>query len=198
MAGLKKAELVERLCATLIVSGCTIDKAELGGAAGELPCRLDVSFPRGNKRRYNLYCWTMGHGGRSRSAAEYRIQVKLGNGRQLKFKDAVSVLLGYYDFEQDHVGRELGNAPPADMRIITAWDPVRHIQVGVSSSCQITFPVLHQAYLTGVDSKTRRCADGAIETALAFRPEYLARYLFLMSSGHEAVTPKKLMDYTFS
>lgn len=197
MSGLKKVELVERLCAYLTQQRCTIDKAELGGTAGELPCRLDVTFPRGSQRRYNLYCWTMGHGGRSRSALEYRIQVKLGKGRQLKFKDATSVLLGYYDVEQDHVGQEMGNRPASDMRIITAWDPVRHIEVGVSSSCQITFPVLQQAYLVGADSKVRRCADGELETALAFRPEYLARYLFLMSSGHETVGPAKLLGFSF-
>jgi hypothetical protein len=198
MAGLRKAALVDRLCEYLVDQSCTIDRAELSGDGGDLPCRLDVSFPRGSKRRYNLYCWTMGHGGRSRSALEYRIQVKLGRGRQLKFKDAASVLLGYYDVDQDHVGKELGNKPETDMRIISAWDPVRHIEVGVSSSCQITFPVLHQAYLVGAGHKERRCADGAIETALAFRPEYLARYLYLMSAGHETVTPAKLLKYSFS
>lgn len=197
MSGLRKAELVDRLCAYLTEQNCIIERAELSSAAGELPCQLELTFPRGSKRRYNLYCWTMGHGGRTRSAAEYRIQVKLGKGRQLKFKDATSVLLGYYDVAQDHVGREMGNKPASDMHLIVAWDPVRHIEVGVSSSCQITFPIMEQAYLVGVGSKARRCADGVMETALAFRPEYLARYLFLLSAGHETVTPAKLMDYSF-
>lgn len=138
----------------------------------------------------------MGHGGRSRSALEYRIQVKLGRARQFKFKDASSVLLGYYDVDQDHVGKEMGNKPERDMRILTAWDPVRHIEVGVSSSCQITFPILHQAYLLGAGEKLRRCADGVTETAIAFRPEYLARYLYLVSSGHESVTAEKLLKFS--
>jgi hypothetical protein len=157
-----------------------------------------VTFPGGNKRRFNVYCWTIGHGGRSRSASEYRIQVKLGRGRQFKFDDAASVLLGYYDVDQDRLGKEMGNEPESDMRIIAAWDPIGRIKVGVSSSCQITFPVLRQAYLVGASQKERRCADGAIESALVFRPEYLARYLYLMSSGHETVTPAKLMKYSFS
>jgi hypothetical protein len=196
MSGLRKAALVGRLCAYLQEQDCTIDRAELSGGGGDLPCRLDVTFPRGSKRRYNLYCWTMGHGGRSRSALEYRIQVKLGKARQLKFKDASSVLLGYYDVDQDHVGKEMGNKPERDMRVLTAWDPVRHIEVGVSSSCQITFPVLQQAYLVGTGEKERRCADGVIETAIAFRPEYLARYLYLVSSGHEVVTAAKLLKFS--
>lgn len=196
MSGLRKAALVDRLCAYLEEQDCTIDRAELSGDGGDLPCRLDVTFPQGSKRRYNLYCWTVGHGGRSRSAIEYRIQVKLGKGRQLKFKDASSVLLGYYDVDQDHVGKEMGNRPERDMRVLSAWDPVRHIEVGVSSSCQITFPILHQAYLVGADEKKRRCADGVIETAIAFRPEYLSRYLYLVSSGHEAVTAAKLLRFS--
>jgi hypothetical protein len=196
MSGLRKAALVDLLCAYLEEQDCAINRAELGGDGGELPCRFDVTFPQGSKRRYNIYCWTMGHGGRSRSALEYRIQVKLGKGRQLSFRDASSVLLGYYDVDYDHVGKEMGNKPERDMRILTAWDPVRHIEVGVSSSCQITFPVLHQAYLVGADEKKRRCADNVIETAIAFRPEYLARYLFLVSSGHETVTAAKLLTFS--
>jgi hypothetical protein len=198
MSGLKKAELLTRIRAYVEQQGCKIDRAELSGEGGGLPCLLDVTFPQGNTRRYNLYFWTMGHGGRSRSASEYRVQVKLGKGRQIKFKNATSVLLGYYDVDQDHAGRAIGNTPEPDMRILTAWDPVRHIEVGVSSSCQITFPVLQQAYLVGADKKERRCSDGVIETALAFRPEYLARYLYLMSSGHDTVTPEKLLKYSFS
>lgn len=43
MSGLKKVELVERLCAYLTQQRCTIDKAELGGTAGEpVPARCDV------------------------------------------------------------------------------------------------------------------------------------------------------------
>lgn len=198
MSGLRKAALVDRLCEYLREQDCAIDRAELSGDGGDLPCSLDVTFPGGRKRRYNLYCWTMGHGGRSRSALEYRIQVKLGKGRQFKFKDASSVLLGYYDVDQDHVGKEMGNKPERDMRILTAWDPVRHIEVGVSSSCQITFPILHQAYLVGADEKQRRCADGVTETAIAFRPEFLARYLYLVSSGHESVTAAKLLKFSLS
>lgn len=197
MSGLRKAALVNQLCTFLAEQNCIIERADLSSAAGELPCQLDLTFPSGSRRRYNLYCWTMGHGGRTRSAAEYRIQVKLGKGRQLKFKDATSVLIGYYDVDHDHVGKDMGNKPASDMKLIAAWDPVRHIEVGVSSSCQITFPILEQAYLVGVGSKVRRCSDGVMETALAFRPEYLARYLYLLSGGHETVTPAKLTNYSF-
>jgi hypothetical protein len=198
MSGYRKATLIGRLTAHLIEQGCGIDLAEMGEDGAELPCRLHVTFPQGSKRRYNLYCWTIGHGGRSRSAAEYRIQVKLGKGRQLKFRDAASVLLGYYDSSQDDLGKELGNRPASDMKIIAAWDAVKRIQVGVSSSCQITFPVLQQAYLLGAESKQRRCADGGLETALAFRPEFLARYLFLVSAGHESIQTPNLLGFSFT
>jgi hypothetical protein len=159
-----------------------------------LPWQVSVTFPQGAARRYNLYCYSMGHGGRCRPKSEYRIQVKLGAARKFKFKDGASVLLGYYDVDQDTVGRQMGNVPAADMRVIAAWDPVRHIQIGVSSSCQVTFPVMHQAYLLGAGEKVRKCADGEIETAIVFRPEYLARYLQLASAGHCAVSAAKIMD----
>jgi hypothetical protein len=159
MPGLKKARLMERLCAALTRSNCVVDKAELGTSQAlyhgdsisrfRTPASAAITFIAG--------LWAT-------AGAPLSCRVpypgEAWNGQQLKFKNAASVLIGYYDYEQDKVGRELGNAPPPDMQIIAAWDAVRHIEAGLSSSCQITFSVLHQAYLTGCDSKTRRCAMG--------------------------------------
>jgi hypothetical protein len=148
---------------------------------------MTVSFPRGAERRYNLYCWTIGHGGKTRSLAEYRIQTKLKSGTRLSFGDAISVLLGYFDSDLTTVpSTKSGNAQPG-MVVIVAWDATRHVRVGASSSCQVAYDVLLRAHLAGAASATRRSSAGGSETVIGIRPEFLARYLLAMDKGHNAL-----------
>lgn len=66
MSGLRKPALVERICAHLQEQGCEIERADLSGSGdGMLPLNLNVTFQWGRMRRYKIYCWTIGHGGRS-------------------------------------------------------------------------------------------------------------------------------------
>jgi hypothetical protein len=197
MPGLRKSQLVSRLGAHLEGSGCQLKPVEFLGAREDLPCRLQVTFPNRAERRFNLYCWTIGHGGRTRSATEYRIQAKLKEQRRLNFGGATAVLLGYYEPLVDTVGKELGNEPPEDMRVIACWNPVYHLHVGASSSCQVSFGTLQDAYLAGAADTQRKCAHGELETVVVFRPELLARYMFLAGNGREQLSAQDLLTFSF-
>jgi hypothetical protein len=141
-----------------------------------------------------MYFWTVSHGGRARPLKEYRIQVKLKDRRSLDFGNGTTLLLGYYTRGNDHVGRDLGNDPPADMEVFVAWDPIQHLALGASSSCQVPYDLMFKAYLEGLSESERRCADGSLEEVFAFRPELLPRYLREAAGGHNRVTLTGLQD----
>jgi len=157
-----------------------------------LPVRLIVTDERGLTRTYLVYVWTIGHGGKSRTQDEYRIQAKLPVGRDLTVGGGTTLLLGYYHEEADRAGRELGNTPNDGMEIFVAWDASKHLRVGTSSSCQVPFGLMDDARLVGSAWLDRRIAHGERETVIALRPEMLAKYLSLASGGHTFVSPGDL------
>lgn len=195
MPGLRKAEISRRLCAALSESGCEpriVFDSSPGGRI--LPIRLEVRFPNTVERRYYLYCWTLGHGGRTRRSTEYRIQAKLEGHRSLVFAGATTILVGYYDWAIDRVGPQVGTCPPRGMRVIAAWNAVDHASVGASSSCQVSFNTLYHAYIAGTADAQRRLLSRDTERVIAFRSEYLARYLYLLPEGHANITAVSLAN----
>src|SRR5438445_404714 len=70
--------------------------ASLQGESGGLPLELEFDVTQAQRRRYQVFIWTIGHGGRTRSLHEYRIQTKLKAGRRLEFRGGTPLLLGYY------------------------------------------------------------------------------------------------------
>ena len=73
---------------------------------------------------YVVYAWTIGHGGRTRAATEYRIQLKLPGQPKLVFDDGTTILIGLYDGSLDPQAERFGTG---DARILVAWDPeLRH------------------------------------------------------------------------
>jgi len=175
-------------------AGCSISTEGFLGSQRDLPWACVVEFPSGISRRYSMYFWTVSHGGRARPVTEYRIQVKLKDRRSLDFGKGTTLLLGYYTRTSDWVGRDLGNHPPVDMEIFVAWDPIHHLALGASSSCQVSYDLMFKAYIEGVGESERRCADGSVETVFAFRPELLPRYLREAAGGHNRVTRTGLQD----
>jgi hypothetical protein len=157
--------------------------SEFVGDSGDLPWKCEVMLNSYTKRIFLFYAWTVGHGGRGRAVDEYRIQAKLRNAGNLQFGGGRTVLLGYYGARNDRVGRQLGNAAPADMEVFVAWDATYHVGVGRSSSCQVKFATLYDAYLKGAASMTRNSRVD-IERVFAFRVERLKRYLILLLDGH--------------
>lgn len=187
MPGLPKVAIADRIEAALHSSGATVVHGSFTDDRGALPFRCKVRFQDGSERGYTLYFWTISHGGRSRSRTEYRIQAKLRSARDLDFENGTTLLMGYYAALADRVGAEEGNVAPAQMEAFAAWDPLVHLRVGASSSCQVPFAVLEAAYLKGASVALRRNQSGPPERVIAFRPENLASYMRAAAGGHNSV-----------
>lgn len=186
MAGLRKPRIADRIATSLEESGVSVDEARFTGLGEELlPWNCLLRFSGAVKRRYSMYFWTIGHGGRSRSQTEYRIQTKLGTQRRLSFQHGTTILLGYYLESEDKVGKDLGNEPPSGMEVFVAWNPVGHLRLGSSSSCQVPFAALTEAHEWGGAVVNRKIAGGVQETVFCMRPEHLDVYLRMASGGHE-------------
>lgn len=190
MAGLRKAVLAKNLTDAIDSSASSLLYGAFIGDRNDLPWECAIRFRDGATRRYLVYIWTITHGGRTRSRHEYRIQVKLKSARRLDFGQGTTLVLGYYSSEFDRVGREAGNHSPREMRIFAAWDPLQHLRLGASSSCQVSYEVLYSAYLSGSASSHRITADGESETVIAFRPEHLGTYFRAVSGGHNSLRLK--------
>jgi hypothetical protein len=187
LPGLTKTRILKRIEDVLGNSDAELVSAAFVGEGTDLPCRCTILFRGGSRREYNLYFWTVGHGGRSRSREEYRIQTKLKTDRRLRVDAGTTILLGYYHESLDRTGRAQGNSPPKGMEVFVAWDAVHHLHLGTSSSCQVPFRIMYDAYLKGKACVKRSLASGDDETICALRPEYLTSYLRAASGGHARV-----------
>lgn len=194
MAGLSKATIAHRLLGYLERGGARVTESSFDVQDARLPWRCVVEAS-GLRRTFNCYFWTVTHGGKHRSDSEYRIQTLLGNAdRRLAFGTGTTLLLGVYDGALDKAGKLIGHSFPNDMQVIVAWDPVRHITLGASSSCQVPAEQLISAHLIGVASRTRRVRDD-LEKVIALRPEYLASYFIQAAGGHNSVEPSRLKPH---
>ena len=195
MSGLKKVEIANRLTRFLVQSNVKIRSAEFSDENKDLPWRVVIEFQNHMVRKYAIYMWTISHGGRTRSKYEYRIQIILKNGvNRLDFGFGTTLLLGYYDERSDYVGRSIGNLPSLGMEIIVVWDPIRHLQVGASSSCQVQFDTLEEAYRKGIATRKRLLPQGESEQVIALRPEYFAGYLAKVSGGHHLLVSETIIN----
>lgn len=195
MPGFRKVELAKRITQCLILSNVRIRSAAFSGVRGYLPWRITVEFPNNTIRKYGIYMWTISHGGLTRSREEYRIQMMLEDDqRKLDFGFGTTLLLGYYDERNDRVGRTVGNLPVPGMELVVAWNPIQHLQLGASSSCQVSFDLLEEAYRKGMAARTRLLSRGESEQTIAMRPEYFASYLAEVSGGHHLVVPQAIMN----
>jgi len=155
------------------------------GPRGRLPLHCVFRFDREVPREFDLYFWTISQGGRLRPLSEYRIQAKLPDGASnLRFGNGVTALLGYYVAGEDRseASREV-NVPP-EMELFVAWDAAAHLKVGKSSSCQVAYSLMYEAYLQGRAQMNRTLASGSRETVVAFRPARLSEYLRTAVRSH--------------
>ena len=194
MAGLRKYHIAARISRVLSDAGCWVRDATFVGAAGDLPWRCTVSFPDGASRQYSLYFWTISHGGRTRAHNEYRIQAKLKQSRSLDSMGGTTLLMGYYSAGHDRIGRDEGNLPFADMEVFVAWDPLQHLRVGASSSCQVAFEVLERAFLNGFACAERRNSGGDRELVVGVRSELLCQYLRAAAGGHNLLDLTRITE----
>ena len=187
MPGLRKTEISKRILEILERSVARVIESSFADAADYLPWYLTIELSNRKIRDYSLYFWTVSHGGKSRSVDEYRIQTKLKADKELRVQDGTTLLLGYYHERVDASGRAVGNVPPEGMEVLVAWNALEHLRLGSSSSCQVSFEVMYDAYLTGKACTTRVLPENSRETVFAFRPEYLSSYLDAASGGHQRV-----------
>jgi restriction-modification system family protein len=190
--GLRKTDLCLRVKQALESGDIQVSEASFVGAGDDLPWRCEVRIRGYIRRTFLIYIWTIGHGGRSRPADEYRIQAKLKTGRDLRFRDGVTVVLGYYRADLDSIGRGMGNNSPSDMEVFVAWDSSHHSIVGASSSCQVRFALLYEAYLKGAAVTERRTRGGSVECVFALRPERVPLYFEEVLGGHSSVSIDRL------
>jgi hypothetical protein len=193
MPGLRKTEIVRRMQLDLAESSVSVVDCSFKGPQGDLPVEMVLKYRGSITRSFQVFVWTIGHGGRTRSSSEYRIQTKLKQRRALTYGSGTPLLLGYYDESADTVGKSLGNSPPDGMKVYAAWSALSHLHVGDSSSCQVNFDLLRIAYLSGVAASERTIADGDRELVFAFRPEFLGRYMYAATGGHGHVSEATIL-----
>lgn len=189
MPRLNKRAIVDRLSAALAAGGIVVKEASFATPRAGLPWTCTLAFPTGFERSYRCYLWTVTHGGRTRSASEYRVQATLPSVG-LEFSAGATVLLGYYSPE--HAGAD---PPPARSELFVAWDPTLHIGVSYSASLQVPSEVLVKAHLSGAAAVTRQLASGDAENIVAFRPEYVGRYFELVPNTHRRIRPSLLVPW---
>ena len=198
MPGIRKQSIVARLEEAIRGCNTVIHHSNLAPER-RLPWTIDLEFPNNIRRQYRSYVWTIGHGGKSRSPNEYRIQTKLDDSPVFIFgESATTILLGYYHASLDGSGKAVGNKPPSDMEIVVAWDPLLHFRLGASSSCQVPFELLDKSRLFGVAQARRELASGEVENVIAMRPEYFSQYLAVASGGHQFATVETIESFRFS
>ena len=72
-----KTTIVSTLSSALLDRGSHIVSSGCSGSRGRLPWRVKAQIGYLAPWMYVVYAWTIGHGGRTRAATEYRIQLKL-------------------------------------------------------------------------------------------------------------------------
>jgi hypothetical protein len=192
MSGLRKSEIVARIEQIILDHGCSLLSSSLTAGTGSLPWKCTILFPDKSRRSFSIYVWTISHGGRTRSLTEYRIQAKLGRARSLSFRAGTTLLLGYYSRAADAEVREGVFSSPVEMEVLVAWDPLQHLHVGASSSCQVSFDLMLNGYLNGVASTRRQMRDGSSELIIAAGADYFCAYLRAAAGGHNAVDTSSL------
>lgn len=192
MPGLRKEQIAQRIEQLLLLSGCNLVNQGFVGEDGDLPWEISLRYADGMLRAYRAYFWTVSHGGNHRPESEFRIQAKLRSARSLEFAIGTTLLFGYFSCKHSPLGScKEAQAAPRDMEVFVAWDPLQHLHVGESSSCQVKFDQLLDAYLYGVSARSRRTKNGT-EQVLALRSEHLANYLRAAAGGHNSLDASAL------
>ncbi len=129
------------------------------------PFDLVVGY-RGAEYSARLYVWNVTHGGgAARSPSEFRIQVTGVEGVISAPPDGQALVLGWDPIDE----------------VFAAFDPKLHEKPSTESpSIQISRETLHAGQVGGVASQVR--ANG--ETALAFRPDFVATYIVEQDNLH--------------
>jgi putative restriction endonuclease len=115
-----------------------------------------------------VYIWNITHGGATRAAGEYRIQIT-----------------GIDAFHPDPGSRNLILGWWNDVSVFAGWDFRQHLgTLSASPSMQISESALRQALLTGFSPYVNQ----KDETAIAFRPDFMGTYIEFLTEMHDSGT----------
>jgi putative restriction endonuclease len=131
-------------------------------ARGIKPIRV-ASQKAGVTDRFALYAWNITHGGATRSADEYRIQIT--GAAPASSAGEQALILGWSE----------------TFEVFAAWDPAAHLnRNSTSPSLQIHRNTLEAAYDRGIAAETR----GSGDVVIAFQPGLLSTYAYVAGSLH--------------
>lgn len=166
MARLNKSELFDRVTTALTVGrwNCLI-------LVREHPFELLIY--RGDESyRTRIYIWNITHGGKTRAADEFRIQITSGVSRFSVAGVERTLVLGWWD----------------DVGVFAGFDVSKHLgALGASPSLQVTEGTLRRAAINGVATYRKSTS----EIALGFVPSFLGEYTARLPVLHEIATSTK-------
>lgn len=160
---LEKSDLLRHALDALAQAGLSI---AFWGDPNEHPYRL-VLTSGSDSCRILLYIWNITHGGKNRSADEYRIQVTGVESIDL-LPGTTTLILGYYE----------------GTNVFAGWDATRHAgKVSFSPSLQVREDHLLAANLNGVSLYPK-----SNEVVVVCSPPFLAEYVFSAAQMHGYIT----------
>jgi putative restriction endonuclease len=161
MVRLQKSELLAKAEEAIRISGFNV----LYLNPGKYPALYRIYEDR-SSLLVQIYIWNITHGGRNRSADEYRIQAT-GVSQFNPKADARNLVLGWWD----------------DVGVFAGWDIRQHRgPLGTSPSLQISETALREAVHGGFAPYVK---DNN-ETAIAFRPEFMGTYIWFLQALHDS------------
>ncbi|MGB3335863.1 MAG: hypothetical protein WBA73_01660 [Devosia sp.] len=161
MARPSKRALLEVVVRTLSARGWEV---VMLSSSDEHPAKLEITR-HGERHRVLLYIWSLTHGGASRSANEYRIQITSGVRAFAGEAGLQTVILGWSD--------EFG--------VFAGFDFERRgARLGSSPSIQISRATIEGALIRGIATQDK----GHGELAVAVRPDALGSYLSRIGEVH--------------
>ena len=129
------------------------------------PARYQV-YREDRSHRVKVYIWNITHGGATRAADEYRIQIT-GIEKFEPDLNTRNLILGWWD----------------EVAVFAGWDIRQHVgALGASPSMQVSEGALRQALLSGFAPYANRRR----ETAIAFRPDFVCTYIEFLEQMHDS------------
>jgi putative restriction endonuclease len=161
MARLPKTQLFDRFEDAVRLSGWSL--LYLGRKSH--PAHYQI-YREDRSYRVKVYIWNITHGGATRAADEYRIQIT-GIDTFDPEPNSRNLILGWWD----------------EVSVFAGWDIRQHSgTLGASPSMQVSEGTLRQALLSGFAPYANRRG----ETAIAFRPDFLCTYIEFLEQIHDS------------
>jgi hypothetical protein len=170
MARLNKEALIVRTIDAIVADGWNVVRLN---HAGTHPARFTME-QAGVSHTVRLYVWNLSHGGKSRSADEFRIQITGIDGFAAE-PNGRTLILGW--------GEEFG--------VFAGFDIQHRLgALGASPSIQINSATLQTAGKKGAEKQDKKKGEWAV----AVRPDKIGRYVQHLTAAHAGGLEPLLAD----